>query len=822
MTAIAPLFSVIWYSRADARQTREAIAGLQAQTCGDFEVIVAEDLSQPQSMDLLRSAAATDARIKFFRTDSPPSAMQFLEALRKARGKFIAICPGHGRFLPDAFEFAAAEFRKDRDVGALCCRGFLIDERGRPQVAVDIVTLLLSSQRVWSPAGFLDRRALVACGLERDDWLVDALELDLWCRIATDFGLRSVDRPVTACERPQDDAVAVPQDLDKAIEARLALLTRLFSDEGFFEGANIALLPEAKLNQLSVLRGQLGSLGLSQSEPLLSQRQHQVVEEVMTLLKTDHRTLRVLHRLTLGRTHALGPLARPIEALLSAMDRMNLQSHIRHGYAFWSFPGLGRWLARTMFVRAVATADHGPRSTMFVDVYSLAGALYDARGQVGQALAMWERTRPPDDITVDSVACRAFLKLPGTTEADLAEAQRKWFTQRHLPRRNDDYVPAARPTGRKIRIGYHCAFMNSDTIRFIMGGAIAAHDRSRFEIYGYSPNLKTDITPRFDVFRHAPPMDERIGDPPSAGNRRLDDDAFIDLVRNDELDILVEMNGFSPGHRFAALSRRCAPVQINYLNHLGTSQVPNMDYVLTDEISSPSDSDSQRHYSEEIYRMSGCFLCYDYRDSDEPPVADPPSIRNGFVTFGYFGSGAKLNLELIELWARILHRVPGSKMHIQNLQLSSPENRRFMAERFSRFGIAADRLIIAGGVNRSALMRLYDGVDISLDTTPYCGGNTIAESLWQGVPVITHRGDRFVGAYGASLVAVAGCPELASDSLDGYVELAVQLANDPDRLLFLRRNLRTMATTTGLNDSAAFAQRLEAAYLDMLDRPGDR
>ena len=821
MTATDPLFSVIWYGRTGAEQAREAIAGLQAQTCRDFEVIVADGPSQPQNLGLLRSIAVADERFRFFRADAPDFAMQFIEALRKARGKYIAICPGNGRFLPDAFEFAAAEFQNNPDAGGLCCRGFLIDELGRPHVPVDIVTLLLSSHRVWSPAGFLDRHALIACGLERNDLLVNAIELDLWCRVATDFGLRSVDRPIAACAHPQDDAVAPPQDLAAAIDARLALLTRLFSDEGFFGGANIALLPEAKLNQFSSLRWQLGSLGLSQSEPLLSEQLGKVVEEVMTLLMSDHRTLRVLHRLTLGRTHALGLLARPVEALLAAIDRMNLQSHIRYGYALWTLPLIGQWLARTMLVRPIATVDRKTRSTMFVDVYALAGALYDARGQVGQALAMWEHARPPDDIAVDSVATQAFLKLPGTTEADLAEAQRKWFTRRHLPRQDSDFTPAARPNDRKIRIGYHCAFMNSDTIRFIMGGAIASHDRSRFEIYGYSPNLKTDITPPFDVFRHTPPPDERIGDPPSAGNRRLDDEAFVELVRSDELDILIEMNGFSPGHRFAALSRRCAPVQINYLNHLGTSQVPNMDYVLTDEISSPSSSDSQRHYSEKIYRMSGCFLCYDYRESDEPPVADPPSIRNGFVTFGYFGSGAKLNLPLIELWARVLHRVPGSKLHIQNLQLSSPESRRFMVERFGRFGISADRLIVAGGVARSSLMRLYDGVDISLDTSPYCGGNTIAESLWQGVPVITHQGDRFVGAYGASLVAAAGCPELASPSFDGYVELAAQLANDPERLRYLRRNLRTMATTTGLNDSAAFARRLEAAYLDMLGRADD-
>src|SRR5262249_3655508 len=152
------------------------------------------------------------------------------------------------------------------------------------------------------------------------------------------------------------------------------------------------------------------------------------------------------------------------------------------------------------------------------------------------------------------------------------------------------------------------------------------------------------------------------------------------------------------------------------------------------------------------------------------------------ITFGCFGSSAKLNLELIERWTRLLHRVPGSRLRLQNLQLGTAASRRFMAERFARFGIAADRLIIEGGVDRPTLLDLYAKVDIALDTWPYCGGNTIAESLWQGVPVVTLKDQRFAGAYGASLITAAGCADLIAHTSEQFIDIAAALADDPQRL----------------------------------------
>jgi len=351
-----------------------------------------------------------------------------------------------------------------------------------------------------------------------------------------------------------------------------------------------------------------------------------------------------------------------------------------------------------------------------------------------------------------------------------------------------------------IRLGYHCSFMDSDTIRFIMSAVIKRHDRRQFAVFGYSfTALAPDIDEAFDTVRVT-------GDMP--------DERFAELVRSDRIDIFVEMTGFSPHHRFGAMARRCAPIQISYLNHLGTSGVPNVDFILADEVSVLPDED--RFFTERVWRLPGSFLCYNYDMVTRPPIGPPPSRANGCVTFGCFGSGGKINDDLIAIWASILARVPRSRLYLRNHELTPVDNRQCMRERFRRHGIDEARIRLDGGTSHDALVRSYGDVDISLDTWPYCGGNTVAESLWQGVPVVTLKGDRFVSRYGASLLLATGCPELIGRGVDEYIEIAVGLAQSPARLDRYRGNLRAMARQFGLSDADRFARKLDDAYVSML------
>jgi predicted O-linked N-acetylglucosamine transferase (SPINDLY family) len=298
----------------------------------------------------------------------------------------------------------------------------------------------------------------------------------------------------------------------------------------------------------------------------------------------------------------------------------------------------------------------------------------------------------------------------------------------------------------------------------------------------------------------------------------IDNAAFAALVRSRDVDVFVELSGFSPGHRFGAMAQRCAPVQVSFLNHTGSSQVPNVDYILADEISIPLGSPDEEHYSEQIWRLPNCFFCFDYRNSPAPDIVAPPSANRPYVTFGCFGSGSKLNRSLIELWACLLHAVPDSRLWLQNPQLASRSNRRLIGARFEDLGIDRERLVLRRGAPRDSLLRAFGQVDVSLDTWPYCGGNTIAESLWMGVPVVTLKGDRFSTRYGASLVTAAGCGDLVATTPEQYIELAARLAADLPRRQKLRGALRRMSLDHGLGDSSAFARKLENAYREMLDR----
>ncbi len=440
------------------------------------------------------------------------------------------------------------------------------------------------------------------------------------------------------------------------------------------------------------------------------------------------------------------------------------------------------------------------------DVMALAAAHYSSVGDPASALIFWERS--DSDF---SLACQDALKMPGATDESLALVQQKWV-DRNIGDRPWVSMPAR--DRQRIRVGYHCSFMDSDTIRYMMGKVFRAHDPVRVQVFGYGSMPSPDLPDCFSTYKYT------VG---------LTDQQFADLIKEDEIDVLVELSGFSPGHRFGAMSLRAAPVQISYLNHCGTSGVPNVDYVLADHIALPSDPP---YYSEEVYRLPRCFFCFDYKDSSalvghyytpveeilSKAVSYPPSTKIGKVTFGCFGSGNKINDELIGLWARVLDAVPNSVLRLKNGYLTDPRRRSLLYAKFEKHGLRKDRIDLRPGGSRSGVLVDYGGIDISLDTWPYCGGNTIAESIWMGVPVVTLKGDRFASSYGASLVTAAGCPGLVAKDEDEYVRIAAELAGDVERRRMLRVDLRSLMFDHGLGDSKSMAKALEDAYFDMLSR----
>jgi len=287
------------------------------------------------------------------------------------------------------------------------------------------------------------------------------------------------------------------------------------------------------------------------------------------------------------------------------------------------------------------------------------------------------------------------------------------------------------------------------------------------------------------------------------------------LVREDEIDILIEVNGFTIGHYFVEMASRCAPVQVSYLNYTSTCGIPAVDYIIGDDISCPPEDDT--YFTEEIYRMPGCFFCFSYESEVIPYSEIPPCEINGYVTFGCFGSGAKFNHEIIALWSKLLVAVPNSILVLQNNELKPEEVRKYYVDLFKQYDIPQHRLKLLAGTDRIGILENYKSIDISLDTWPYCGGNTIAESLWCGVPVISLKGSRFSSAYGASLLTASGCANLVANTPEEYVQIAARLACDKTKLNYYRKNLRQLMYQYGFSNTKAFAAKMETAYVDMLN-----
>lgn len=440
----------------------------------------------------------------------------------------------------------------------------------------------------------------------------------------------------------------------------------------------------------------------------------------------------------------------------------------------------------------------------FVPPYLLLGQIYDDRGENAIAFGYWSLIFQ-NNANLHAQAIGSLLKCPETDSQMLLDIAVDWG-RRYGKLSNTTGGFSFRPYDgeRIIKVGYICNFWTADTIRAQLLPMARRHDRSAFKVYAYNwREVDHDISDCVDVFR-------------SYGVRN--DEELVEYIRADEIDILVEVSGFIPGNRFAALAGRCAPVQISYLNHTATTGTPNIDYVLTDAVCTPDYE--ERYFTEKLYRLPRCFFCFNYEDMPTPEPGPCPFEKNGYITFGCFGSGSKINEVLIDWWARILRRIPNGKLYLRNKELDAADNRKYMSQRFEQLGIPSNRLIIEAGTDRAGILKSYGEIDIALDTYPFCGGNTTAESFWQGVPVITCRGNRFSSAYGASLIMAAGCQELVANSPEEYVNIAVALAGNQERLRFYRRSLRKMSHEYGLSDADGMTKALENAYREMLLRVG--
>ena len=361
-----------------------------------------------------------------------------------------------------------------------------------------------------------------------------------------------------------------------------------------------------------------------------------------------------------------------------------------------------------------------------------------------------------------------------------------------------------RDKNKKLRIGYVSPDFRRHSVAFFIEPVLARHDRDAFEVFCYSNVATPDAITRQLL---------ALADSARSISAMTDSDA-AELVRSDEIDILVDLAGHTSRGRLTLFALKPAPVQVSYLGYPNTSGVGAIDWRLTDLHADPP-GESDEFHSERLARLPGTFLCF--RPSAEAPeVHSSPHIENGFVTFGSFNALSKITPEVIATWAGLLGRVRGSRLLLKAAGLCDTGACERLIGEFARHGIASERLALhpMDGEFKAHLDR-YREIDIALDSFPYNGTTTTLEALWMGVPVISIAGDRHSARVGESILANLGLGALVAKSTEDYQAIAANLASDYPRLALLRGTMRRRIAESPLRDESAFMDALENAYRQM-------
>ncbi len=373
---------------------------------------------------------------------------------------------------------------------------------------------------------------------------------------------------------------------------------------------------------------------------------------------------------------------------------------------------------------------------------------------------------------------------------------RRWAA---LHGRAEGPAPVFSPAGPgPLRVGYVSPDFCTHPVAFFLEAVLRHHDPARVQVHAYaSLNAPADaMTARL---RALVPVWRDI--------RALDDAAAAQRIREDGIDVLIDLAGHTRGNRLGVFAQRAAPVQATWIGYPHTTGLDAVDVRLTDAEADPPGPADRRH-SERLVRLPRGFLCYSPQTS--PPVGPPPAARNGFVTFGSFNNAFKISTDCVRLWSALLAAVPGARLLLKSRGLDDPATRAAFGGAFAAAGVDAARLELLGRVpGLEGHLAVYDRVDIALDTTPYNGTTTTCEALWMGVPVLTLTGAVHAARVGTSLLTRVGLDDFIAPSEEAFVRTGAAKAADPEALATLRAGLRDRVDASPLTDGPGFTRALE-------------
>jgi protein O-GlcNAc transferase len=353
---------------------------------------------------------------------------------------------------------------------------------------------------------------------------------------------------------------------------------------------------------------------------------------------------------------------------------------------------------------------------------------------------------------------------------------------------------------RRLRIGYVSPDFKRHAVAYFIEPVLGAHNRELFEVFCYSnadasDNTTERIKTNIDQWRD-------IG--------TVSDEKVAELIRNDTIDILIDLAGHTAKGRILLFARKPAPVQVTWIGYPPTTGLSTIDYKIVDRYTDPPGT-TERFYTEELIRLPESFVCY-LPDRESPEVGPLPAHATGHITFGSFNNFQKVTPQVLEVWARILHAVPRSCLMLKSQIFSDKGTCHYATSVLKEKGIDEYRIIVQSADPSPKHLESYNAVDIGLDTFPFNGLTTTCEAMWMGVPVICLAGTGYAARAGVSLLSNVGLPECIAWTADEYISLAVTLANDVRRLQLLRGHLRHMMEDSPLCDAKRFTANLEMCY----------
>ena len=444
-----------------------------------------------------------------------------------------------------------------------------------------------------------------------------------------------------------------------------------------------------------------------------------------------------------------------------------------------------------------------PRS---VEALTILGQCVAHQGRTEEAIELYDRAlaMQPDN---EGAITRKIFALDFDPRAEFPEHQqvrKVWWTQigSKVPK-----VPAERlqnvcDPDRRLRVGYVSADFRDHSAALVFGPVLRNHDKAAVEVFCYScTSLRDSFTDGFQGI-----ADKWVD------AWRLTDDQLAEQILSDRIDILVDLSGFTGGHRLGVFARKPAPVQVTAWGHASGDGMPEIDYLFSDPVSIPVEV---RHlFAEKIYDLP-CMMTIDALPESVKPALQPPCLANGYVTFGVFNRLDKISEDSLRVWSRIFQALPKSRITIKTGALNDAALRELIVARFAAHGIAPERVQCLGSTPRVEHLAAYDDVDICLDPFPQNGGVSTWEALQVGVPVLAKLGNGQASRAAGAVISSVGLHEWVTDNETGYVDLAVKYASQPDYLAALRSELSAKVLASPSGNTQHYTRAAEAGYRAM-------